>query len=222
MLSLVGLVAPGIAFAQVQQKATLRVGLTTLNPFSSGKISGPAFVVRRYSSYSFWPDSIVYYFQRFPLDPHFRAWSFAGVYAGVCLEKWKIIPGLSIFYGGIQRPRHVDASFVDWELSLRYAFLKGRRVALDGLASLRRVNAVSDTPDLDGYDFNEPFWLPGLGIGISLCQWHAEVKFHKWPGLVVGRAAVPDSEKSSSTWKEVRLDYAVSFSLGLEFSVLKS
>lgn len=212
ILLLTGLTIPNSALAQKHRRAELRIGFSY--NVSEGRVSGPQYV-REFPYGTFYD---------VPFEKRFRMVT-APLYVGIGLQRWKVTPGISVLYGGIESPRAgVHVTLTGWQLCVRYAFLAGKlwrqeRFALYGLCSLARIYPVTER-SLRGYSFNRPFFLPEVGVGANASILHAEIKLHAWPGLVVGEAAEPGSH-DSFTWKPIRLNYAVSILLGIEFMLLK-
>ncbi len=207
LLLLVALTIPSGAFAQKRGQMNLRIGWN-VSPVSKGRISGP-------------PSVRVLSCEEFPFDERLSIEG-EGLYAVLSSERWELTPGIGyIFVGYIGSPGFRSGDFRGWEIFIRHTLWRHGLVQLYGVGSLARLDPVTER--IDGYDFNYPFFLPGLGIGGNASIVRGEVKFHWWPGLEIGKAREAVSGPGYCPYREepIRLKYMLSVHLGIEFTLLK-
>jgi len=209
------LIVPSAAIAEKPKHRAVRIGLVLLHGWEA-RVSGPQSV-------------LVHWYRIVPINDDFH-WGSLGTefYGGLRLKKMTL--GVSyVLYGTMTKPvasfLNILGDFSGCELSVRYELLRRKPFSFYAVGSLARLNPYQEKWLYEGYDLNEPFFLPGLGVGANVSIVHAEVRFHKWPGLKVGEVVEPGPPRLPSgydyTLKPLRLNYAVSFLCRLEFTVFK-
>jgi len=211
------LIVPSAAIADNPKHGAVRLGLVFPEAVRA-KIYGPQSVLVPYLG-----ERIV------PIEENLELGGLA-LYVGLQLEKRRLAPGVWLmFFGTMSKPvdpfLNSPGSLTGWEVSVRYELVKRKPFWLCAVISLARLSPYQEKGLSQGYDLNEPFFLPGLGIGASVDMLHVEIKFHRWLGIVVGEAVEPGPPRLPSgyyyTLKPLRLNYAVSVLLALDFTLFE-
>ena len=207
-------ISSSATLARQGNKEHILFGFTLLSPYTVGTVNAPKTVVDGY------PGST-------PVNPGdaFNSITVFSLSAGLGIDQLNSC-FLFRYHPWVMMGKPDSQNGAEIEFQIRYFFWDYGRANLSAIISVKKgtyspFGGMFNT----AYEFSDPKWLPGIGISPAFGVVHAEIQLRGWPRTIIAYAHQPNGLPQDSygqtpyDLKPVYLNYAISFTLGVEFNV---